>query len=239
MCICEVSHFSSENNKPVLKYDGKGNVIGLENTKYWQISLVGGGGSSNGAVRFDIEQHLEDVQKLRARINIGAVSQEEIDRTVDEAISALSAKILPTDDKVSDTSTNPIQNKVIKGYVDDTASSLRAEITRVDDRLTELKDTVGDLTIDTGRIVDKAVTEAKLSKDLQAKITFDTELSEASEKTVQNKVITKAINSLSARITSLETAFETVDEAVTKIDARVTEIDKNLTWTDETGKPVK
>lgn len=169
MCICEVSHLSSEGNKPVLKYDNKGNVIGIENTKLWQISLA--------------------------------------------------PKILPIDDKVSDTSTNPIQNKVIKGYVDDTANSLRAEISGVDVRLTDLKDAIGDLTIDTGRIVDNAVTEAKLSKDLQAKITFDTELSETSEKAVQNKVITKAINSLSARITPLETAFETVDEAVTKIDA--------------------
>lgn len=167
MCICEVSHLSSEGNKPVLKYDNKGNVVGIENTKLWQISLA--------------------------------------------------PKILPIDDKVSDTSTNPIQNKVIKGYVDDTANSLRAEISGVDVQLTDLKDAIGNLTINTDRIVDNAVTETKLSKELQAKITPDTGLSEASEKTVQNKVIAKAINALSARITPLETTIEDIANLETRI----------------------
>lgn len=225
MCVCEVTHFSSESNKPTLKYDEKGNVVGLENTKLWQISLVGAGGSSNGAVRFDVDQHLEDAHKIRARINIGAVSQEEVATTVDDAVSALSARILPVDEKVSESSTNPIQNKAIKGYVDETAKSLTAQITRVDDRLTDLKDTVGDLKVDTGRIVNEAVTEEKLSKDLQAKITFDTALSEKSEKAVQNKVITKAINDLSARITPLESAINNIDA----LESRVTTVEQNLT----------
>lgn len=64
MCICEVSHFSNENNKPILKYDAKGNIVGLENTKYWQISLVGGEDSSNGAVIADTYVKKKFLEKI-------------------------------------------------------------------------------------------------------------------------------------------------------------------------------
>lgn len=176
MCICEVSHFSNENNKPILKYDAKGNIVGLENTKYWQISLVGGGGSSNGAVRFDIDQNLdEETQKSRARINIGAVSQKDVNKIADAKINPLVAKI-----------------------------------TNLEERTEEIKEDIS---------------------ALNEKTTFDTELSETSEKAVQNKVITKEIRSLTAKIVPIE-------QSITDIDIKVTNLEQNLTWTDETGKPV-
>ncbi len=176
MCICEVSHFSNEDNKPILKYDDKGNVVGLENTKYWQISLVGGGGSLNGAVRFDINQNLDEkTQKSRARINIGAVSQDDVNKIADAKIDPLVAKI-----------------------------------TNLEKRTDGIKEDIS---------------------ALNEKTTFDTALSEISEKAVQNKVITKEIQSLTARIIPIE-------QSVTNLDIKVTNLEQNLTWTDETGKPV-
>lgn len=167
MCICEVSHFSNEDNKPILKYDDKGNVVGLENTKYWQISLVGGGGSLNGAVRFDINQNLDEkTQKSRARINIGAVSQDDVNKIADAKIDPLVAKI-----------------------------------TNLEKRTDGIKEDIS---------------------ALNEKTTFDTALSEISEKAVQNKVITKEIQSLTARIIPIE-------QSVTNLDIKVTNLEQNLT----------
>lgn len=177
MCICEISHFSNEDNKPILKYDNKGNVVGLENTKFWQISLVGGGGSSNGAVRFDIDQILDEkTQKLRARINIGAVSQDDVDKTLDTKINPLAAKITNLEK-----GTDAIKEDVVV---------------------------------------------------LKEKTTFDIELSETSEKAVQNKVITKEIRDLAAQIVHNK-------QSITNLDVKITNLEQNLTWIDETGRVIK
>lgn len=61
MCICVTPHLSSEDNKPVLKYDVEGNITGLEDTTYWQFALA----TPNVAVRFDETQSFSDEQKQR------------------------------------------------------------------------------------------------------------------------------------------------------------------------------
>lgn len=46
-------------------------------TKAWTELGAGGGGGSNGAVRYDESQSLTDAQKLQARTNIGAAKEKE------------------------------------------------------------------------------------------------------------------------------------------------------------------
>lgn len=68
-----------------------------------------------GAVRYDITQTLIDSEKARARANIGAGTSN-----FDGRYSSLSGKpTIPTNDSaLSSTSTNPVQNKVVKAALD-------------------------------------------------------------------------------------------------------------------------
>ena len=58
------------------------------------------------------EQNLSDDDKLQARTNIDVMSSQEVSTAIQNAHVSV-------DESMSDTSTHPVQNKVIKKYVDD------------------------------------------------------------------------------------------------------------------------
>ena len=103
---------------------------------------------------------------MRARINIGAVSQDDVDKTLDTKINPLAAKITNLEK-----GTDAIKEDVVV---------------------------------------------------LKEKTTFDIELSETSEKAVQNKVITKEIRDLAAQIVHNK-------QSITNLDVKITNLEQNLT----------
>ena len=127
------------------------------------------------------------------------------------------------DDTMSDSSTNPVQNKIIndklntlKGEVDSKTTLTEVEAkgyattSAVDTKLTEYTKTTGFATINNQPIVNGG------NIDIQGggSVTVDTELSTSSENPVQNKVITTKINSVES-IANSKTDIATVEQTIT------------------------
>lgn len=83
--------------------------VPLENTEYWQI--------------------LADVADEATKVSYDNTTSGMTAKTVQEAIDELSAKEIETDPAMSGTSTNPVQNKVIKEYVDTADRVIKKQIT--------------------------------------------------------------------------------------------------------------
>lgn len=227
MCVCQKTHFSNKENKPVLAFDGSGAISGLQNTTLWDISINVQGATEaiNEAVKYT-EQNLSDSQKLRARLNIGAVSSAEVDEKIKvikigssqiENKSITEAKLSPeliakittptavVDTEMSDTSTNAVQNKVIKEYVDAQKSELVAQIQTVSGNLDAVKQDVHNEQEKTSAAITGLQTE---TGSLKASLTeIQSEVTTVKESVSTN---TGEISSLKARVTAVEKSIENI-----------------------------
>ena len=239
MCVCQKTHFSNDNNKPVLAFDGSGAISGLQSTTFWEISInvQGATAAITEAVKYT-EQNLSDSQKLRARINIDAISPAEVDDKIkaikigtkqieDKSITEekLSPELIvkittPTavvDTEMSDESTNAVQNKVIKAYVDAQKSELVAQIQVVSGNLDAVKQDVHDGQERTNAAISGLQTETSL---LRADLTgLQGEVTTVKESVSTN---TSEIGSLKARVTTVEAKLESIGpdpELVARVSA--------------------
>lgn len=227
MCVCQKTHFSDDKNKPVLAFDGSGAISGLTSTTFWEISINVQGATEaiTEAVKYT-EQNLSDSQKLRARLNIGAVSSTEVDDkikaikigtsqisdgsiTEDKLSPELIAKITtPTavvDTEMSDTSTNAVQNKVIKAYVDAQKSELAAQIQLVSGNLDAVKQDVHN---------EQEKTNAAISGLQEETSSLNANLTGLQEEVTTVK---ESVSTNSTEIGSLKARVSTVEEAVKNI----------------------
>ena len=88
------------------------------------------------------------------------------------------------DDSLSETSVNPVQNKVITKTITDNERLVAAALNDLDFRITLMEST--DVTIDTSNLVTK--------EEFNTLLNIDSALSSTSTNPVQNKVVTAAIN---------------------------------------------
>lgn len=245
MCVCQKTHFSKEENKPVLSFDGSGAISGLKNTTFWEISINVQDASEaiTKAVKYT-EQNLSDSQKLRARLNIGAVSSTEVDEKIEvikigtsqisdgsvtedklspELIDKITTPTAVVDTEMSDESTNAVQNKVIKAYVDAQKSELAAQIQLVSRNLDAVKQDVKDERERTNAAISGLQEETSSLKanltGLQSEVT-----------TVKESVSTNSdeIGSLKTRVTALEDKIENI-KPDTELVERVTALETTST----------
>ena len=126
----------------------------------------------------------------------------EVDIVADEGISVDDTKMgkikikntakITVDTEMSDTSENPVQNKVVKGYVDNVASDISNEVAQKLDTVDggtvsgNVKFT-GDVIVQNAPTAPKSAVNKEYADSL--KTVIDAELSETSENPLQNKVI--------------------------------------------------
>lgn len=104
-------------------------LTGIINTNGWTLQTTELGTSTDIAsnyVKYSESQTLTDEQKTQARTNIGALGTVVPNPTKDNDAankayvdSKVASGGVTVDSSMSDTSVNPVQNKVIKKYVDD------------------------------------------------------------------------------------------------------------------------
>lgn len=268
MCVCQKTHFSNNENKPVLAFDGSGAISGLESTTFWEISInvQGASGAITEAVKYT-EQNLSDGQKLRARLNIGAVSSTEVDDKIKvikigtsqisdgsvteaklspELIAKITTPTAVIDTEMSDTSTNAVQNKVIKAYVDAQKSDLAAQIQLVSGNLDDVKQDVHDEREKTNAAISSLQEETNSLKanltGLQEEVTIvkesvSTNGNEIGSLKVRVATVEDSIKnikpdeSLVARVTALETTSTTHTEQISGLSDRVDALE-NKTYED-------
>lgn len=203
---------------------------------------------ANKSVRYDIEQNLTEAQKLRARINIGAVSEKELDNAIsaikigetqiaDEAVteSKLSASLVAkinspkiiVDTEMSDESTNVVQNKVIKAYVDKQKSDLTAQIQLVSGNLDAVKQDVHDEQEKTNAAITGLQSEVTTIKENVSTNTDGVSSLKARVTTLEDTVKNiKPDESLVARISTLETTSTEHTEQITGLSGRVAALEE-------------
>lgn len=188
--INDITVNSSESLYPKLIYIGVGESSGtVLNAFKGSINLNYCNLFINNAL---VWQGMDDVG-MASRL---AVDLSNIDTFGEKKIKEIAGQSIDVDSAMSDASTNPVQNKVIKQYVDTKTPKID-----VDTAMSDVSDNPV-----ANRIIKSYV------DNHSAKIDVDSEISETSENPVQNKVIKKYIDNNSLKKSDLSELSITYDE---------------------------
>ena len=146
--------------------------------------------------------HSSGVAALNGKTgNVDIVADEgiSVDDTETGKIKIKSTAKVTVDTEMSDTSENPVQNKVVKGYVDNAASDISDEVSKKLDNIdggtvSGNVEFTGDVIVQNAPTAPKSAVNKEYADSL--KTVIDAEMSETSENPVQNKVISETISSL-------------------------------------------
>ena len=139
--------------------------------------------------------HSSGVAALNGKTgNVDIVADEgiSVDDTETGKIKIKSTAKITVDTEMSDTSENPVQNKVVKGYVDNAASDISDEVAK---KLDTVNGGIvsGNVEFTGDVIVQNAPTAPKLAVNKEyadsLKTVIDSEMSDTSENPVQNKAV--------------------------------------------------
>ena len=140
------------------------------------------------------------------KVDIVADEGISVDDTETGKIKIKSTATITVDPEMSDTSENPVQNKVVKGYVDNAAAEVKTDFTNVLNEnilpvIEQKLDTIdggtvsgnveftGDVIIQNAPTVPKSAVNKEYADSL--KTVIDSAMSDTSENPVQNKVVKK------------------------------------------------
>ena len=139
--------------------------------------------------------HSSGVAALNGKTgNVDIVADEgiSVDDTETGKIKIKSTATITVDTEMSDTSENPVQNKVVKGYVDNAASDISDEVVNKLDTVnggtvSGNVEFTGDVIVQNAPTAPKSAVNKEYADSL--KTVIDTEMSDTSENPVQNKVV--------------------------------------------------
>ena len=131
------------------------------------------------------------------KVDIVADEGISVDDTETGKIKIKNTATITVDAEMSDTSENPVQNKVVKGYVDNVASDISDEVAKKLDTIdggtvSGNVEFTGDVIVQNAPTVPKSAVNKEYADSL--KTVIDAEMSDTSENPVQNKVVKKYID---------------------------------------------
>ena len=159
---------------------------------------------------YNDEMVIELISISSAYVSIGSISVSQYAKST-SSIGGVSTGTptgenvitVPPDTMMSDTSENPVQNKVIKDYVDSTRDDLNERIDHIEGDLNDVAslwkvDEDGNLWTDRNVYSTKEISAGGVGEEGEGEggydIVIDTEMSDFSENAVQNKVIKKYVD---------------------------------------------
>lgn len=163
--------------------------------------------------------HSSGVAALNGKTgNVDIVADEgiSVDNTETGKIKIKSTAKVTVDTEMSDTSENPVQNKVVKGYVDNVASDISNEVTKKLDTInggtvSGNVEFTGDVIVQNAPTALKSAVNKEYADSL--KTVIDAEFSETSENPVQNKVIYAVLLDL----------YGTLDNSISALQEQINE----------------